>query len=651
MTPKIGQTEDGYSFVGGDPADKNSWKQVGAVEDGYKFVGGDPADQNSWAPAEEAPEQNQQEPQTSTLQAVAGGIAKGGTWGFADELKGGLSAIGQTLGITDDTSSVFDESLADRVKTRYQTGRDQYKQYEEQLQKDSPAAFKSAEIGGAIGTGLIGGAGLKGAKLIGRAALEGGAYGLGESEADLTEGEFQEALKDTGIGALIGGGSSAAIMGAGKVIKSGYRGLFGKGGKDLATDAAGDILELTPKQRADASKDIVKMGPGKTSTVAEELPNYLREKGGIIQSTKQLKQQSVKALQEAGEEIETVLNTYDDTLKKLTNPEKLDVRKVKGADWVSVSPKESAIVLDPSVKNAGQQLDAFKKIGAQTEAEKFSKELAFKFSDLADKLAEDVANLRGVPGYENQLAKLDKHLIKLKNFKGSRGDDIVDSIKELHTMRKNTDKLIKSFQGPNSNQADALLQEALIKSRREMSNHLQDNMLGRVKDFAKEQLEFGAIDQKQFENLMSLQERVYKANRNYKLANFVNDQIDQAIGRKDSRRLVSLTDFILGGAVATSNPAAAIATVAGKKALEVARPRAQLYSRELGKAADVATKASRAPVTQQATQNMVTVKEKSQGTKYNNLFTGDSQADAVKHKVLMGQDPEYRKMFMEEEED
>ena len=108
------------------------------------------------------------------------------------------------------------------------------------------------------------------------------------------------------------------------------------------------------------------------------------------------------------------------------------------------------------------------------------------------------------------------------------------SIKDVHTYRKNVDKLIKSFQGVGKTSAgDALYQEALMKTRRKLSNHIQDVMLSgqkQLEELGHRKILPGASINK----LRKMQHEIYNANKNYKLASYVTDQMDQAIGRKEA---------------------------------------------------------------------------------------------------------------------
>ena len=596
------------------------------------------------------------EPKSSAFEAVAGGISSGGTFGMDDELYGGIKAIGSSLGLMDDETSIMDDSSS--FKQNYQAGRDQRRDYKKELAEERPVAFKGSEIVGAVGTGILTG----GASLPAITA-EAGLYGLGESEADLTEGEFADALIDTGIGAGIGLATAGVMKGGSKLVKSGYQKAFGKGGKDLATDAAGDILELTPKQRADASKDIIKMGPGKVSSVAEELPSYLKEKGGLIQSVKKLKAQAAESLDKSGKEIDDVLTTYQKTFDDI-KAAKPDVRKMKGVDEVSTGVDEVATVFQP---NQIKDMDQMASYMASKQAEVTERNLAFKFSDLADRLENNVVDYRRVAGSEPQIKQLEKHIAKLRKFKSKAGTNQIDQIKELHQYRRDTDRLIKSFiNAPKQNASDALVQDALMQTRREMSEHLQVDMLGNMKKFAGELQEVGLIGKDKFDELVGLQDKIYKANRDYKLASYVDSQIDQSIGRKDARKLISLTDVITGATVGAGNPLAGVGAVAAKKVAEVVRPRAQLFSKEIGKGIANVGGMVKNPALQQTMQQTGTKKPglseedansfrrayeaKVSGTKYAPLFEGmNEHQKAVRHSLLHETDEGYRSLGKEEE--
>jgi len=572
------------------------------------------------------------EPTTSGFEAGLGGITKGATMGLGDELYGGIKAGLGTIGIGEDQSSVFDEGPLDRLKSRYQAGRDERRAYDELLQKEHPKTFKGGEIGGAIASTVV----APGKSVFKRAAGEGALFGFGESEAemsgiidlDMDEMEIKEALKDTGIGAGIGVATAGLVKGGGKLAKTGYQKMFGKSTRDMAKDAAGDILSLTPKQRADAAGDIVKTGPGKTSNVLEELPEFMKRKGGISQNIKTLKNETAKALDDTGKKIGDVLEEYDTLINPATVTDKA---KVAGREFLRDSNK-------------------------------------LNFADVAGEIFDDLklGQKADVIGYEGQVEKALSYLQKLES-KGT-----MESIKDIHSYRKEVDKLIKSFQGIGKTSAsDALYQDALMKTRRKLSNHIQEKMLSGNEALAamRKNNIFPSSD---INKLRRMQNEIYIANRDYKLATFVNDQIETAVGKKDFRKLFGLTDWLVA-VQGLHSPVLTAAGLTAKKTGEHWRPRLQLHAEELTKgmtgkvlkAGDTAVKGlgkgvetlggvGRPAIIQQATQQAVTqkpIEEKVQGTKYQQLFEGlNDHQKAVRNSLLHQTDQNYRMLGKEEEE-
>ena len=154
-TPKIGQTEEGHSFIGGDPSNPESWLKIGTIEEGYQFTGGDPAQQTSWKPVDVKPAVAIEKPkvelptQTSGVEALAGGIASGGTMGFADEAMGGIKALGAKIGVLPSKSkSVFDEGV--NMGDEYVAQRDDYRDYQKLLKGEHPKTFTGGQIGGGV---------------------------------------------------------------------------------------------------------------------------------------------------------------------------------------------------------------------------------------------------------------------------------------------------------------------------------------------------------------------------------------------------------------------------------------------------------------------------------------------------------------------
>lgn len=131
------------------------------------------------------------------------GIASGASLGFTPALAGIQHAI---------TNKQKDESILDA----YRRGREGYKAYERSAAEQNPYSYGAGQVTGGVGTGIatagvpvIGAAagGLSG--LVRSGAVMGGLAGAGNSNADLTKGEFSkfgnDVLQDTALGGALGG--------------------------------------------------------------------------------------------------------------------------------------------------------------------------------------------------------------------------------------------------------------------------------------------------------------------------------------------------------------------------------------------------------------------------------------------------------------
>lgn len=156
-------------------------------------------------------------PSTSATGAFVEHAANQGVLGFGDELVGGYKALAK---------KVLPESLggapADTpIGDTYRHDRDEVRARLATEAAEHPIASGAGDFVGAAIPAIAapGGDGIVGAAKVG-AAL-GGAAGLGNSDADLTKGEFEQAAKDTSKGAALGG----AAAGAGEWIGSKIPGL------------------------------------------------------------------------------------------------------------------------------------------------------------------------------------------------------------------------------------------------------------------------------------------------------------------------------------------------------------------------------------------------------------------------------------------
>lgn len=227
-------------------------------------------------------------------EASARGFANAATLGFADEISAGANALG---------SAVKKGTLADLGKD-YDAKRENYRVQDDAAWDQQGLAYGIGYGGAALPT-LAANAPLKvgasaaqlaaqtGKAAAGRAALEGGAQGLGggtdaQGQADLTKGEFGEAALQTGISAATGG-----LLGGGtQKLSQGLAGTAREGAERAAYRATGgmksDINKIygnTPEQVGRALLD-EGMVPLFGKRAGKEIEERIRNRVGEL-STKQ----------------------------------------------------------------------------------------------------------------------------------------------------------------------------------------------------------------------------------------------------------------------------------------------------------------------------------------------------------------------------
>ena len=132
----------------------------------------------------------------SALESGARGLVQGASLGFGDEIQGGAEALWEKAFSGDQTA------LADL----YNKHRDSARSANQAAQDANPASYMGGQAAGAVGLGLATG----GTSSIGGLAALGAAEGLGSSNADLTQGDYLGAAKDTAIGGALGGALGVA---------------------------------------------------------------------------------------------------------------------------------------------------------------------------------------------------------------------------------------------------------------------------------------------------------------------------------------------------------------------------------------------------------------------------------------------------------
>jgi hypothetical protein len=195
--------------------------------------------------------------QPSAAESFVRGGVQGASFGGSDELVGAAKAIGvhpvelaqaaaegpaglgsylgTKLGIT------FGTKKPSEVVKTYRQGRDE----EHAKNKAANDAHPGYYLGGQIAGGIAGGVAAAPASVPGIVAAgtaAGGLGALGDSEADLTRGEFEKAAKDVGKGMLYGGGLAVGGAAVGRTAEA-LRGITTRISKNKMVAALGKYLE------------------------------------------------------------------------------------------------------------------------------------------------------------------------------------------------------------------------------------------------------------------------------------------------------------------------------------------------------------------------------------------------------------------------
>jgi hypothetical protein len=172
--------------------------------------------------------QRQPQRDVSGAESATRGGYQGATLGFGDEAAALVeTGISKVPGLRDFAQLI---QPAEHLDVRnpdytYAQRRDAKRQANTEAQQANPKTYTLSEFAGALAAPVPGGSLVKGAGLGAKAAngaiqgaITGAAAGLGNSEADLTKGQFGQAAIDTAKGAAAGTVAGAALPVVGKAV-------------------------------------------------------------------------------------------------------------------------------------------------------------------------------------------------------------------------------------------------------------------------------------------------------------------------------------------------------------------------------------------------------------------------------------------------
>jgi len=367
-------------------------------------------------------ESSESENKMSSPEAFFNKLTQGASFGFGDELAGGMDAAGRVLGIEGlGSGSVTDISLApdgptlDRQKLldAYRQGRDIERTKLQKAETDQPTAAMSGDIVGGFlapvpGSGLLKGgkaalqgtkALAKGSQAVGKEALKqagmsatktgaisGGLEGLGRSESESLTGQLMDTAGGVGMGATLGKvadkvGARNSKKALQEVIDEGPKNINKTAMNAMGATANDFAKELGTKTSKKATADTFR-GTGKT--VMDE---------GILkarQTAEQLKQDLVNKLDEV------YTNRMKPTIQKLDE----------------TSAQMASTKMDEPVKNFRESFrqTLMDKIGSTRYAQSGGQKLDSDILKTSEKVYNDVIDALKSPNKFERLNKIKQDL-------------------------------------------------------------------------------------------------------------------------------------------------------------------------------------------------------------------------------------------------
>lgn len=237
-------------------------------------------------------------PEISELESGGRGLLQGLTFGFADELSG----VGEAL---------WNMSKGDPAtfKELYKKYRDESRTNFSDSQKANPLSYGAGELGGGIATMLVPGLGAaKGvqalSKLAVRGAAEGAAYGLGASEAEDVGGM----VADTALGGTIGAAMPYAIGGVGKGARA-MKNAIPESISSLPGKAASIVKnEISSNPVQKLSKFALNMGLDLPEGMSDVIIKYGKgfKDSKLIEEVGEMSSATVKNLDKKVNELDTI---------------------------------------------------------------------------------------------------------------------------------------------------------------------------------------------------------------------------------------------------------------------------------------------------------------------------------------------------------